>query len=100
MFTRIFGGVLLATLTLTPAFFPALARGSPQRRVTVVFDQALPNAPGKSLKGVLVEYGPGGSSRSPRQPASAFLQATVLEGVFHHQVNAGDRKSVGAGKSE
>src|SRR3546814_19202264 len=81
MFTRIFGGVLLATLTLTPAFFPALAQDSPQRRVTVVFDHALPNVPGKSLKGVLVEYGPGASSCSHRPPASA------------------DRKSVVSGKS-
>src|SRR3546814_21016841 len=92
MFTRIFGGVLLATLTLTPAFFPALAQGSPQRRVTVVFDQALPNAPGKSLKGVLVEYGPGGSSRSPRHPASAFLSATVLEGPIRSPVTNGPEK--------
>src|SRR3546814_12608050 len=99
MFTRIFGGVLLATLTLTPAFFPALAQGSPQRRVTVVFDQALPNAPGKSLKGVLVEYGPGGSSRSHRHPASAFIYATVLEGAIRSQVNDDPEKVYRAGES-
>jgi hypothetical protein len=31
-------------------------------KVTIVYDHALPNVPGKSIKGVLVEYGPGGSS--------------------------------------
>jgi quercetin dioxygenase-like cupin family protein len=99
MFTRIFGGVLLVTFTLTPVFFPALAQDSPQRRVTVVFDHALPNVPGKSLKGVLVEYGPGGSSRSHRHPASAFIYATVLEGAIRSQVNDGPEKVYRVGES-
>ena len=54
MLTRILGGVLLTTLALTPAFAPALADDSSKRKVTVVFDHALPNVPGKSMKGVLV----------------------------------------------
>jgi hypothetical protein len=33
-------------------------------KVTLVFDQELPNVPGKSLRVVLVEYGPG-SDRPP-----------------------------------
>ncbi|MHC2264941.1 quercetin dioxygenase-like cupin family protein [Bradyrhizobium diazoefficiens] len=49
-------------------------------KVTVVFDQVLPNAPGKSMKGVLVEYGPGGSSPAHTHARSAFIYATVLEG--------------------
>ena len=28
-------------------------------KVTLVYEHALPNVPGKSIKGVLVEYGPG-----------------------------------------
>ena len=99
MFTCIFGRVLLATLALTPAFVPALAQDSPQRRVTVVFDHALPNVPGKSLKGVLVEYGPDGSSRSHRHPASAFIYATVLEGAIRSQVNDGPEKVYRVGES-
>ena len=63
MVTRILGGMLLAALVLTPAFVPALAQDSPKRKVTVIFDHALPNVPGKSMKAVLVEYGPGGSSQ-------------------------------------
>ena len=92
MFTRILGGVLMATLALTPAFVPALAQDTPKRKVTVVFDHVLPNVPGKSMKGVLVEYGPGGSSRSHRHPASAFIYATVLEGAIRSQVDDGPVK--------
>jgi quercetin dioxygenase-like cupin family protein len=29
-------------------------------KVTLVFDRELPNVPGKSMRGVLVEYEPGG----------------------------------------
>lgn len=58
-----------------------------QAKVSVVFDQALPNVPGKSMKGVLVEYGPGGSSPAHMHPRSAFIYATVLEGAIRSQVN-------------
>jgi quercetin dioxygenase-like cupin family protein len=58
-------------------------------KVTLVFDQALPNVPGKSVKGVLVEYGPGGSSPGHMHPKSAFIYATVLEGAIRTSVNDG-----------
>lgn len=99
MVTRISGGVLLATLALAPAFVPALAQDSPRREVTVVFDHALPNVPGKSMRGVLVEYAPGGSSRSHRHPDSAFIYATVLEGAIRSQVNDAPAKVYHAGES-
>jgi quercetin dioxygenase-like cupin family protein len=83
MFTRLFCGIALATLALTPALAHDPAK------VTVVFDHALPNAPGKSMRGVLVEYGPGGSSPAHTHPASAFIYATVLEGAISSQVNDG-----------
>ena len=85
MFTRFIGGIFLATLWLTPAW----AEDPTNRKVTVVFDHALPNVPGKSMKGVLVEYGPGGSSRAHAHPKSAFIYATVLEGEIRSQVNEG-----------
>ena len=84
MFARLACGILLATLALTPASADDAAR-----KVTVVFDHVLPNVPGKSMKGVLVEYGPGGSSAAHRHPASAFIYATVLEGAIRSQVNDG-----------
>lgn len=58
-------------------------------KVTVVFDQPLPNVPGKSMKGVLVEYAPGGTSPAHTHPNSAFIYATVLEGAITSQVNDG-----------
>ena len=58
-------------------------------KITLVYDHALPNAPGKSIKGVLVEYGPGGSSPAHTHPKSAFIYATVLEGAIRSSVNDG-----------
>ena len=84
MFTRLVGGILLAALALSPAW-----ADDPARKVTIVFDHALPNALGKSMKGVLVEYGPGASSPAHTHPASAFIYATVLEGAVRIQVNGG-----------
>ena len=39
-------------------------------KVTLVFDQQLPNVPGKSLRVVLVEYGPDGGSPSKERSAA------------------------------
>jgi quercetin dioxygenase-like cupin family protein len=52
-------------------------------KVTVVFDHAIPNVPGKSMKGILVEYGPGVASVGHTHPRSAFIYATVLEGTVY-----------------
>jgi quercetin dioxygenase-like cupin family protein len=65
----------------------------------VVFDHALPNVPGKSMKGVLVEYGPGASSPAHTHPDSAFIYATVLEGAIRSQVNDGPVTEYRAGQS-
>jgi uncharacterized protein YbjT (DUF2867 family)/quercetin dioxygenase-like cupin family protein len=68
-------------------------------KVTLVYDHVLPNVPGKSIKGVLVEYQPGGSSPAHRHPDSAFIYATVLEGAIRSQVNDGPVKVYRAGES-
>ncbi|MEI9412420.1 cupin domain-containing protein [Mesorhizobium salmacidum] len=67
--------------------------------VKLVYDHALPNVPGKSLKAVLVEYGPGGTSPAHTHPSSAFIYATVLEGTIRSQVNGGPVKTYRAGES-
>lgn len=67
--------------------------------VTVVYDQKLPNVPGKSIKGVLVEYEPGGTSPAHTHPDSAFIYATVLEGAIRSQVNDGPVTVYRAGES-
>ena len=68
-------------------------------KVTLVFDQGLPNVPGKSLRAVLVEYGPGGGSPSHRHPSSAFIYARVLEGAIRSKVNDAPERTYQAGES-
>ena len=58
-------------------------------KATVVYDHVLPNVPGKSMKGILVEYGPGEGSPAHLHPKSAFIYATVLEGAIRTSVNGG-----------
>ena len=68
-------------------------------KVTLVFDHALPNVPGKSMKGVLVEYGPGVKSPAHTHPKSAFIYATVLEGAIRTSVNDGPVVTYRAGQN-
>jgi quercetin dioxygenase-like cupin family protein len=67
--------------------------------VTLVYDRVLPNVPGKSIRGVLVEYEPGGFSPPHTNPRSAFIYATVLEGAIRSQVNDGPVITYRAGES-
>lgn len=73
--------------------------GGPASRVTLVYEHALPNVPGKSIKGVLVEYEPGGVDAAHTHPDSAFIYATVLDGAIRSQVNEGPVKTYRAGES-
>ncbi len=68
---RILCSLLLATLPLGGV--AADAPASKNAKVTLVFQHELPNIPGKSIKGVLVEYGPGGYSPGHTHPKSAFI---------------------------
>ena len=68
-------------------------------KVTLVYEHELPNVPGKSIKGVLVEYGPGGFSEGHTHPDSSFIYATVLEGAIRSQVNDGPVTVYRAGES-
>lgn len=73
--------------------------GDKDAKVTLVYDHKLPNVPGKSMRGVLVEYGPGGFSVGHTHPSSAFIYATVLEGAIRSQVNDGPVTTYGTGES-
>ena len=73
--------------------------GSKDAKVTLVYQHVLPGAPGKSVKGVLVEYGPGGYSPSHTHAKSAFIYATVLEGEVRSKVNDGPEKTYRAGEN-
>jgi quercetin dioxygenase-like cupin family protein len=91
---------LCATALLAGLTLPAAAdEAAGTARVTLVYNHTLPNVPGKSMKGVLVEYPPGGSSPAHVHPKSAFIYATVLQGAIKSQVNDGPVKTYHAGES-
>jgi quercetin dioxygenase-like cupin family protein len=97
MIRRLLCAVALATISVTGASTHAAAADTP--KVTLVYDHVLPNVPEKSIKGVLVEYQPGGSSSAHTHPNSAFIYATVLEGAIRSQVNDGPVTTYHAGES-
>jgi quercetin dioxygenase-like cupin family protein len=80
-----------ALLVTTLPFGSAVAQAPKEKaaKVTLVYQHELPNVPGKSIKGVLVEYASGGYSPGHMHPRSAFIYATVLEGAIRSQVNDG-----------
>src|SRR5438552_11094518 len=93
--------MLCSLLVATVPFGSALADAPPSKnaKVTPVYQHELPNVPGKSIKGVLVEYGPDGYSPCHTHPKSAFIYATVLEGAIRSQVNNGPVTTYEAGQS-
>ena len=94
---RILGSLLVATLPVGGVLAdPPKAKNA---QVTVVYQHELPNVSGKSIKGVLVEYGPGGSSPGHTHAKSAFIYATVLAGAIRSQVNDGPVTTYTAGQS-
>jgi quercetin dioxygenase-like cupin family protein len=87
---------------LSPSCRSAASRGCAQveeRQAALVYQHELPNVPGKSIKGVLVEYGPGGYSPGHTHAKSAFIYATVLEGAIRSQVDDGPVTTYKAGQS-
>jgi len=89
-----------AALVLTFVAAPALAaQKAHNAKVTVVFDRELPNVPGKSMRGVLVEYGPGGYNPAHTHAKSAFIYATVIEGEIRSKVNDGKEKLFKTGEN-
>jgi quercetin dioxygenase-like cupin family protein len=107
MFTKFLWRVAFAALSVFAAFsvfttlhvFVASADDLSNEKVTLVFDHALPNVPGKSMKGVLVEYQPGGSSPPHTHPDSAFIYVTVLEGAIRTKINDEPEKVYHAGEN-
>ncbi len=63
--------------------------GAKNAKVTQVYQHAVPGIPGKAIKGVLVEYGPGGYSPAHTHAKSAIIYATVIEGSVRSQVGNG-----------
>src|SRR5262245_45003071 len=97
MIRPLFGAAALVTISAFTASAQNASDG--KSKVTLVYDQVLPNVPGKSIRGVLVEYAPGGSSPAHLHAKSAFIYATVLEGAIQSQVNDGPVKIYRAGEN-
>lgn len=95
-FFTAFAFAALTALTTMPA---AAQEATAAANVSLVFDHVLPNVPGKSVKGVLVEYGPGGATPAHTHPESAFIYATVLEGSIRSKVNDGPETVYRAGEN-
>ena len=93
--------ILLASAFTLASLCAASAGDAPNAasKATVVYDHALPNVPGKSIKGVVVEYAPGASSPAHIHAKSAFIYATVLEGSIRSQVNDGPVKIYHVGEN-
>ena len=77
---RILCSLFIAALPLGSIL--ADAPKSKDAKVTLVYQRELPNVPGKSIKGVLVEYGPGGYSPGHTHPKSAFIYATAVRSMM------------------
>ncbi|WP_411907034.1 cupin domain-containing protein [Rhizobium mayense] len=90
--------LLLASAHAAPAFADNVP-GAKNAKVALVYEHALPDVPGKSIRGVLVEYGPGGYSPAHTHAKSAIIYATVLEGAVKSQINGGPVRTFKAGES-
>lgn len=66
---------------------------------TPVFQNALPNLPGKKLVAVRVDYGPGGKSAAHHHAPSAFIFAYVIAGAIRSQVGNEPSRVYRAGES-
>ncbi|MGJ7043103.1 quercetin dioxygenase-like cupin family protein [Shinella sp. BE166] len=91
--------VSLTTASAHDVAKPGLAYDTKGAKVRVVYEHPLPDVPGKSVKGVLVEYGPGGYSSAHTHAKSALIYATVLEGAILSAVNDGETKTFTAGQN-
>ncbi|MGI8399318.1 cupin domain-containing protein [Agrobacterium deltaense] len=91
--------VSLATAFAHDVVKPGLVYDTKDAKVTLVYEHPLPDVPGKSVKGVLVEYGPGGYSSAHTHAKSALIYATVLEGAILSAVNGGETKTFIAGQN-
>jgi quercetin dioxygenase-like cupin family protein len=95
---RFIYALIVCTLIVTLSVGSGLAADK-NPKITLVYEHALPNVPGKSIKGVLVEYGPGVASSAHTHPRSAFIYATVLEGAIRTSVNNGPVVTYRAGQN-
>lgn len=100
---KLIATLIISALSLAPALAhedkPHGAPSSQGVKVTLVYEHKIPDMPNKSLKGVLVEYGPGAANPAHTHPKSALIYATVLEGAVLNQLNGGPVRTFTKGQS-
>ena len=90
-------GAAFAALAIATAA-PASAHDTGEN-VTLTFQEAIPNIPGKSLTAFVVDYPPGGESAPHVHGKSAFVYAYVVSGEIESKVNDGATRVYKAGES-
>jgi len=90
-------GAAIAALAVTTTA-PALAHDTGDK-VTLNFEHAIPNIPGKSLTAFVVDYPPGAASAPHVHGKSAFVYAYVISGRIESKVNDGQTRVYKAGES-
>ncbi|PZM15724.1 cupin domain-containing protein [Rhizobium tubonense] len=78
---------------------PAPAHDGQTETVKPMFNQVIPNIPGKSLVVVEVDYAPGAASPPHTHAKSAFIYAYVISGEIESKVNDGETRIYKAGES-
>jgi quercetin dioxygenase-like cupin family protein len=91
-----FIGVACSAAVIATAMPVAAQEGE---TVTRIFEQAIPNIPGKSLVADVVDYAPGGASLPHTHAKSAFILAYVVSGEIESQVSDGPKRVYRAGES-
>jgi quercetin dioxygenase-like cupin family protein len=86
-------------LCVAGLLLPALACAQQRVTVTPQFSHALPNAPGKSLIAVTVDYPPGAKSGPHSHAKSAFIYGYVVSGAIRSQVDDEPAKVYRAGEA-
>jgi quercetin dioxygenase-like cupin family protein len=90
-------GASLAALAASFCLLSAQA-APPRETVAPAFREVIPNIPGKSLIGVVVNYPPGGATPTHHHARSAFITAYVLSGSIRSQVDDGAARVFRAGE--
>jgi quercetin dioxygenase-like cupin family protein len=75
-------GIALFAIAVPTAF----AEDAKPAKITPVFGEKLPNVPGSSITGILVEYEPGGKTAAHRHAGS--VMAYVLSGAIRSENSA------------
>jgi quercetin dioxygenase-like cupin family protein len=91
-----------AMLSVIPAWSSLLLAdpaSPPRETIAPAFREILPNVPGKSLVGIVVNYPPGGATPAHHHPSSAFVLGYVLSGEIRSQVDGGQVRVYRAGES-